>query len=167
MLSTFASPDHSLSTRSVTCCLSSRHRGQPSDTVTVADSSRSDSVFTKTLLSILCLLVFKRLLGHLDWFSHLRFRVAMFLAATYIDPICTPRHSSSLQLNICNTSWSVLATAAKSFNSLDNLRAITPDALLTESSAQKPETACNSLSLPPPRSHEEIDRRSAVILADT
>ena len=50
-----------------------------------------------------------------------------------------------------------------SFNSLDRLRAITPDALLTETLAPKPETA----SLPPPRGHEEIDRRSAVLLVDT
>ena len=50
-----------------------------------------------------------------------------------------------------------------SFNSLDRLRAITPDALLTETLAPKPATA----SLPPPRGHEEIDRRSAVLPADT
>ena len=87
--------------------------------------------------------------------------------AQQYQPICTPRRSSSLQSNICNTSCSVLATAAKSFNSLDKLRAITPDALLTETFAPKPETACNSLSLPPPRGQKEIDRRSAVLLTDT
>ena len=51
VLSTFASSEHSLSSRSVTCCMSSRHRGQLSVAVTAADSSRSDSVFTKALLS--------------------------------------------------------------------------------------------------------------------
>ena len=62
------------------------------------------------------------------------------------QPMCTPRHSSSLRSNTCDTSCCILATAAKSFNSLDNLRAITPDALLTESSTPKPEAACNSHS---------------------
>ena len=57
-----------------------------------------------------------------------------------------PGHSSSLQSNTRDTSCCVSATAAKSFNSLENLRTITPDALLTESSAPKPEAACNSHS---------------------
>ena len=83
------------------------------------------------------------------------------------QPICTSRHPSSLQSNTCDTSCCVSATAAKSFNSLDNLQAITPDAQLTETVTPEPEAACNSLSLPPPRSHEDTDRRSAVLLADT
>ena len=41
-------------------------------------------------LAILCPLVLKRLLGQLDWFSHLRFRVAIVLAAAYIDCIALP-----------------------------------------------------------------------------
>ena len=53
------------------------------------------------------------------------------------------RHSSSLQSNTCDTSCCISATAAKSFNSLDTLRAITPDALLTETFTPEPETACN------------------------
>ena len=53
---------------------------------------------------------------------------------------------------MCNTSYCVLPFAAKSFNSLDNLRAITPDARLTETSTQEPETACNSLSATAARS---------------
>ena len=52
VLSTFASSEHSLSPRSVTRCMSSRHRGQLSVAVeAVANSSRSDLVFTKALLS--------------------------------------------------------------------------------------------------------------------
>ena len=47
------------------------------------------------------------------------------------QPIRTPKHSSSLQSNTCDTSCSVSDTEAKSLNSSDNLRAITPDALLT------------------------------------
>ena len=75
-----------------------------------------------------------------------------FSTAQQYQPICTPRHSSSLQSNICSTSWCVSATEAKSFNPLDNLRANTPDALLTETFAPKPETACNSLSATAARS---------------
>ena len=52
VLSTFASSEHSHSPRSVTRCMSSRHRGQLSVAVeAVANSSRSDLVFTKALLS--------------------------------------------------------------------------------------------------------------------
>ena len=52
VLSTFVSSEHSLSPRSVTRCMSSRHRGQLSVAVeAVANSSRSDLVFTKALLS--------------------------------------------------------------------------------------------------------------------
>ena len=47
-----ASSEHSLSPRSATRCMSSRHRGQLSVAVeAVANSSRSDLVFTKALLS--------------------------------------------------------------------------------------------------------------------
>ena len=149
--------------------MSSKHRGQLSVAVeAVTNSSRSDLVFTKALLSC----VLKGLLGQLDWFSHLRFCVAITLAATYIDCITVPAdlHAQALVITPVEHVQHVLcvsATEAKSFNSLDILRAITPDALLTESSAPGPETACNSLSLPPPRRYKEIDRRSAVILADT
>ena len=46
-----AASEHSLSPRSVTGCMSSRHRGQLSVAVeAVANSSRSDLVFTKALL---------------------------------------------------------------------------------------------------------------------
>ena len=100
-------------------------------------------------LAVLCPLVLKRLLGQLGWFSHLRFRVAIVLAAMYIDCIAVPvdLHVQTLVTTPVEHMQHVLATEAKSFNSSDKLRAITPDALLTESSAPKPETACNSLSL--------------------
>ena len=52
VLSTFASSEHSRSPRSVTRCMSSRHRGQLSVAVeAVANSSLSDFVFAKALLS--------------------------------------------------------------------------------------------------------------------
>ena len=41
-------------------------------------------------LTVLCLLVFKGLLEQLDWFSHLRFFVAIVLPATFIDYIAIP-----------------------------------------------------------------------------
>ena len=152
VLSTFASSEHSLSPRSVTCCVSSRHRGQLSVAVeTVANSSRSDLVFTKALLS--CVPWSSRDCSGVSTGSHI-FDSAWRLSsqrrtstAQQYQPTCTPRRSSSHQSNICNTFYSVLATEAKSFNSLDKLRAITPDALLTETFAPKPEPACNSLSL--------------------
>ena len=131
--------------------MSSRHRGQLSVAVeVVTNSSRSDFVFTKVLLS--CLPWSSSDCSDNSTGSHI-FDSAWRLSsqrcvstAQQYQPICTPRHSSSLQSNFCNTSCSVLATAAESYNSLDNMRAITPDALLTESSAPKPEAACNSLS---------------------
>ena len=48
------------------------------------------------------------------------------------------------QSHICDTSCCVSTTAAKSFNSLENLRATTPDALLTETFTPEPEAACNT-----------------------
>ena len=41
-------------------------------------------------LAVLCPLVLKKLLGQLDWFSHLRFRVAIVLAAVCTDCIEVP-----------------------------------------------------------------------------
>ena len=41
-------------------------------------------------LAVLCPLVLKRLLGRLDWFSLVRFRVAIVLAALYIDCTAVP-----------------------------------------------------------------------------
>ena len=52
LLSTFASSERSLSPRSATCCMSSRHRGQLSVVVeAVANCFRYDVVFTKAFLS--------------------------------------------------------------------------------------------------------------------
>ena len=97
--------------------------------------------------AVLCPLVFKKLLGQLDWFSHLRFRMVIVLAAAYVDCTAVPADlHAQAQSNICNTSCSVLATEAKSFNSMDNLRAITSDALLTQTFSPELETACNSFS---------------------
>ena len=152
----------------------SRHRGQLSVAVeAVVNSSRSDLVFTNALLS--CVPWSSRDCSEqLDWFSHLRFRVAncprsdVYRLHSSTSQSAHPGISSSLQSNTCDTSCCILATEAKSFNSLDNFRAITPDALLTESSTPEPATACNSLSLCHRREVvKEIDRRSAVILTDT
>ena len=109
VLSTFASSEHSLSPRSATGCMSSRHRGQLSVAVeAVANSSHSDLVFTKALLS--CVPWSSRDCSD-NWTGSHIFDSAWRLSsqrristAQQYQPICTPKHSSSLQSNRCNTS---------------------------------------------------------------
>ena len=125
VLSTFASSEHSLSPRSATRCMSSRHRGQLSVGVETAQTTRL--ALTSSIPRGNC--------PRSDVYRlHSTSRSAR------------PKHSSSLQSNTCDTSCCISATAAKSFNSLDNLQAITPDALLTETFTPEPEAACNSHS---------------------
>ena len=99
---------------------SSRHRGQLSVAVeAVENSTRSDLVLTNALLS--CVPWSSRDCSDNSIGSHI-FDSAWRLSsqrristAQQHQPICTPRHSSSLQSNICNTSCCVSATAAKVF----------------------------------------------------
>ena len=89
------------SSRSAKCRMSSRHRGQLSLAVSVADSSRSDSVFTKALVS--CVPWSSRDCLGISTGSHI-FDSAWRLSsqrccstAQQYQPICTPWRSSSLQ----------------------------------------------------------------------
>ena len=77
-----------------------------------------------------------------------------FSTAWQYQPICTPRHSSSLQSNIFNTSCSVSTTSNHTRCTVDKN---------SRQNLKQPAT----LSLPPPGGQKEIDRRSAVLLADT
>ena len=149
--------------------MSSRHRSQLSVAVeVVADSSRSDLVFTSRALLSCVRWSSRDCSDNFDWFSHgdcPRSDVYRLHSSTSRSARPSTLHHSS---RTCATRpVSSQLPQPILFNSLDNLRAITPDALLTESSAPKPGAACNSLSLPPPRGHKEIDRRCAVIIADT
>ena len=121
-------------------------------------------------LAVLCPLVLKRLLGQLDWFSHLRFRVAIVLAAAYIDCTAVPPDLNAQALVITSVEhmqhvlfrlghrsqvYQLVGQIASNHTrcTVDrNIRARTSNSL--------------QLSLPPPRGHKEIDRRSAVLLTD-
>ena len=78
LLSTFASSEHSLSPRSATswtafgCCRS-------------CGELLPFRLGLHQSVAVLYPLVHKRLLGQLDWISHLRFRVAVVLAAAYVS----------------------------------------------------------------------------------
>ena len=108
-------------------------------------------------LAVLCPLVLKRLLGHLDWFSHLRFRVAIVLAAACIDCTAVPGdlHVWALVITPVEHMQHVLfrlGHRSQVFQLVGQIASITPDALLTETFAPEPEASCNSLSATAARS---------------
>ena len=147
-----ASSEHTLSPRSVMGCMSSRHRGQLSVAVeAVANSSRSDLVFTKALLS--CAPWSSRDCSDNSTGSHIfdytwqvssQRRFCRLHSSTSLSAHPGTRHHSSR--THATRPVASQPPQPKSFNSLDNLRAITQDALLTDSSAPKPEISCNSCS---------------------
>ena len=138
VLSTFASSEHSLAPLSATRCMSSRHRGQLSVAVETAQTTRL--ALTSSIPRGNCL-------RSDEYRLHGTSRSAR------------PKHSSSLQSNTCDTSCCISATAAKSFNFVGQLASnhtrCTVDRDDSRQNLKQPAT----LTLPPPRSRDETDRR--------
>ena len=85
-----ASSEHSLSPRSVTRLHVIKTSWSAFGCYRSCDELLPIRLGLHQSLAVQCPLVLNRLLEQLDWFCHLRFRVAIVLAATYIDCMTVP-----------------------------------------------------------------------------